>query len=198
MSKLILASASPIRARLLEQARISFEVHAADIDEAGAKTSLLAQGADGPAIAGRLAELKALPVCASNSGALVLGADQLLMFDGKLVSKCADMAQAGALLRQLRSGRHDLITGAVLSRDGVTLWRHVDSASLWMREFSDDFLSEYLAAEGGDILSSVGCYRLEGRGSQLFERIEGDYFSILGLPLLPLLAALREQGVIVK
>ncbi len=196
MTRLVLASASVSRARLLENAGVPFAVHPAHVDEDSVKSSMLAAGGDGRAIADALAGLKAMRVSASQPDALVLGADQVLMFQGRLVSKVENIAAAAALLRELRGERHELITAAVLARDGVAIWRHVDGARLWMRDFSDGFLENYLETVGEEVLGSVGCYHLEGRGAQLFARIEGDYFSILGLPLLPLLTALRGQGVI--
>lgn len=193
MTRLILASASAIRARLLEQAGVAFEVIPARVDEEPVKQSLHSEPAQ---VAETLAELKAVRVSASHSGALVLGADQVLAFREAIVSKSADLSQARSVLCRLRGEQHELVGAAVLAKDGVAIWRHVDRAQLWMREFSDTFLDDYLKREGEAALASVGCYRLEGPGAQLFERIQGDYFSILGLPLLPLLAALRRHGVI--
>jgi septum formation protein len=193
---LILASGSKARAAILEAAGISFEVHPARVDEDAVKDSLLAEGADGRAVADALAELKAIRVSSSYPEYLTLGADQVLILDGTLVSKSADLAAARALLRQMRGKRHELVTAMVLAKGGAPVWRHVSSASLWMRAFGDAFLDDYLAASGDGILGSVGCYHLEGLGAQLFERVEGDYFSILGIALLPLLAALREQGIL--
>lgn len=196
MSELILASASASRARLLKDAGLRFDTSPARVDEDSLKASLLAEGADGRMIADALAELKAIRISASHPGRLVLGADQVLMSRGGLVSKARDIAAAARQLRQLRGERHELLTAAVLAKDGAPIWRHVEKSVMWMRDFSDAFLDAYLAAEGEEILGSVGCYRLEGLGAQLFERIEGDYFSILGLPLMALLAALRDQGAI--
>jgi septum formation protein len=198
MAGLILASASEIRARLLANAGVSFDIRPARVDENSVKASLLAEGADGRAIADALAELKAVRVSATVSETLVLGADQVLLFDGQLVNKCEDMAGAAFLLKAMRGKPHQLVSAAVLAKGGRAIWRRLDTVSLWMRPASDAFLEDYLAAEGPEILASVGCYRFESRGAQLFERIEGDYFSILGLPLLPLLAALRDQDVIAK
>jgi septum formation protein len=145
-----------------------------------------------------LADAKALSVSQSNPSALVLGGDQTLLFDGELVGKCPDMVAARALLVRLRGKEHRLMGGLTLAHDNKIVWRHGETAELWMRHFSDAFLDWYLKAEGPSLLSSVGCYKLEGVGAQLFHRIKGDYFSILGLPLLPLLAELRKQGVIPK
>ncbi len=194
MTRLLLASASAVRARLLQDANVTFDVVPARVDEDALKQSLL--GADPRAIADALAELKALRVSASHPGRLVLGADQVLVLDKELVSKCESLHEARTLLRRLRGHSHRLISALVLARDGAAVWRHIGQATLAMRDFSDDFLEEYLAHEGEALLSGVGCYKLEGRGIQLFERIDGDYFTILGLPLLPLLSVLREQAVI--
>lgn len=188
MTRLVLASASPSRAKLLENAGVAFTVQPANIDEDSVKAS----GLDGRAVAEKLAELKALAV----AGALVLGADQVLVCDGRIMSKAATLAEAAEQLRALRNRRHVLVSAAVLAADGAPVWRHVDESSLWMRDFSDVFLESYLQAGGSKLLGGVGCYRYERAGAQLFSRVEGDYFSILGLPLLPLLAALRDRGVI--
>lgn len=191
--KLVLASASTSRARMLQAAGVPFDIVPAHVDEDAIKQSMLSPRD----IADTLAELKALRVSSRYPGALVLGADQVLAFGSELVSKSADMDEAAELLGRLRGQRHELLSAAVLAKDGVPVWRHVSVSKLWMRTFTDEFLYAYLEAEGEDVLSGVGCYRLEGLGSQLFERIEGDYFSILDLPLLPLLAGLRELGILV-
>jgi septum formation protein len=198
MTGLVLASSSAVRARLLEEAGVPFEISPAWIDEEGIKSSLVADGKSSRDIADALSELKALRVSASQPESLVLGADQVLVFEGNLVSKSATLAEATALLRRLRGHKIELYAGAVLARGGLVAWRHVSRAELWMRPFGDAFLEDYLEREGERVLGSVGCFQLEGLGAQLFSRIEGDYFCILGLPLLPLLAALREQGVIAK
>lgn len=192
--RLILASSSRSRADMLRNAGVEFEIVPAHADEDAVKQSMAGSGA--PAIAEALAELKALTISTKHPKALVLGADQILDFEGEIVSKSESMPGAAALLRRLRGKSHRLVTAAALVLDGAPVWRHVEISTLHMRQFSDEFLQSYVAAEGDDLLSGVGCYRLEGRGSQLFERIEGDYFSILGLPLLPLLAALREHGIL--
>jgi septum formation protein len=196
VTRLILASGSTIRAQLLRQAEVPFEIVPARIDEDAVKDALVAEKAPLERVPETLAELKALRVSASHPGALVLGADQILAFDGTVVSKSADIGEARALLRRLRGKEHRLIGAAVLAKDGVPIWRHLAVSHLWLRDFSDEFLEDYLAHEGEAALSSVGCYRLEALGVQLFSQIEGDYFAILGLPLLSLLAALREHGVI--
>jgi septum formation protein len=198
MTTLVLASASNSRAKLLRQAGVPFEVHPGNVDEDSVKESMLADGAQGRAIADALAELKAHQVSTTRPDALVLGADQVLVCDGDLFSIAETMEDAAAQLRGLRGKPHLLVTAAVLAKNGAAVWRHVDISTLWMREFSDAFLEAYLATEGDGLLGSVGCYRLEAAGAQLFERIDGDYFSILGLPLVPLLEALRQHGVAVQ
>lgn len=196
MTRLLLASASPVRARLLEAAGVPFEISPARVDEEAVKASLLVDGASPRDIADALAEMKALRRSQSDADALVLGADQVLEFQGECISKSDNRAQAEQLLQRLRGNEHKLHCAAVLARAGQVLWRQVQTAKLWMRDFGDSFLRGYLDAEGEAVLGSVGCYHLEGRGAQLFSRIEGDYFTILGLPLLPLLSALRDFGVL--
>lgn len=189
---MILASASTSRAKVLRGAGVTFDIVPANVDEEAAKVSI----GEPHAVAEALAALKAFTVSAAHPGELVLGCDQVLAFEGRMMSKAPDLATAARHLRALRGQRHVLIAALVLARGGKEVWRHTSIATLTMRDFSDAFLADYLAREGEDILGSVGCYRLEGLGAQLFESVEGDYFSILGLPLQPLLAALRGFGVI--
>ena len=198
MTALVLASASSSRARLLREAGVPFEIRPAHVDEDGVKESILQAGGTGQAAADALAELKAVRISASQPDVLVLGADQVLICGGDLFSKAETTEAAAAQLLRLRGRSHQLMTAAVLARDGTPVWRHIDVSTLWMREFGDAFVRSYLAAEGDGVLGSVGCYRLEATGVQLFERIEGDYFSILGLPLVPLLAVLRQHGVVAR
>ncbi|MBU6471397.1 MAG: Maf family protein [Alphaproteobacteria bacterium] len=193
---LILASASTTRAGLLRAAGVPFEIRPAHVDEDAIKDSMLADGADARAVADALAEAKALRISLSCPGELVLGADQVLDFESELVSKSPDLEAAAILLRRLRGKAHKIVTAAVLARDGVPIWRHLTVATMTMRDFSDAFLAGYLADEGDGVLSSVGCFQIERRGLQLFSRIDGDYYSILGLPMIPLLTALRAQGII--
>lgn len=196
--RFILASASPSRAAVLRAAAVPFTIMPAAIDEARLKSEMLSNGKDAAQIAAALAEAKAVAVSERHADALVLGADQVLEIDGELISKCADMAAARALLVRLRGKSHRLISALALAQGGKTVWAFGDSATLTMRRFSDRFLDSYLSAEGAKLLAGVGCYRLEGRGAQLFESVKGDYFSILGLPLQPLLEQLRLKGVIAQ
>jgi septum formation protein len=192
VTRLILASASASRAEILKGAGVAFDVVPANVDEDTVK----AASHDGRAVAETLAARKAMAVSMMDPKALVLGADQVLVVDGMLMSKAATAEEAAAQLKTLRGKRHVLISALALARGGVVAWRHTCEAALTMRAFSDAFLNDYLAREDQMVLGSVGCYRLEGMGAQLFESIEGDYFSILGLPLVPLLGALRGFGVI--
>ena len=192
--KLILASASTSRAAILRSAGVPTEVHPAQIDESSIKNRM--HGSDGDTIAAKLAELKALRISTLHPQDLVLGADQLLILNGNLFSKAETLDTAETQLRALRGKSHQLTNALLLAHAGKPVWQYTDHATLWMRDFSDDFLKHYLITEKDSVLGSVGCYRLEGVGVQLFERIEGDYFSILGLPLLPLLAVLRDYGML--
>jgi septum formation protein len=194
----VLASASSSRARVLGGAHVPFVAIPAQIDEDAVKGKLRAANKKVEDVALALAEAKAVQVSNSRPDALVLGADQVLEFDGELISKCADLAAARQLLLKLRGRQHRLISALALAQRGRVTWTHSETANLKMREFSDDFLDAYLSAEGNGVLAGVGCYRVEAMGAQLFDRVEGDYFSILGLPLQPLLAELRRKGVIVS
>jgi len=193
MTALVLASGSAIHARILHDAGVTFTIKTATIDEDAVKKDM--RGADGRAVAGRLAELKGLQISTQHPQDLILGADQVLEMNGELFSKAETLAAAAVQLRKLRGRRHQLVGALVLARNGAPVWRHLETSTLWVRDFSDAFLENYLTSEGDALLGSVGCYRYEGPGAQLLERVEGDYFSILGLSLVPLLAALREQGV---
>lgn len=192
----ILASASASRKQILTAAGVPFTAIPSAVDEDRIKDELLSSGRALSNIAGALAEAKALAISNAHPTDLVLGADQTLLFEGELISKCQDLAAARALLARLRGKAHVLAGGLALARGGKVLWRHDETSKLTMREFSNAFLDAYLAHEGEGILGCVGCYKFEGLGSQLFAAVEGDYFSILGLPLQPLLSELRRQGVI--
>jgi len=192
----VLASASAARARLLEQAGLEVVRDPAGIDEAAVKASFRQEGLDAASCAAALAEAKAVRVSARHAEALVIGADQILVRDERWLDKPRDKAEARAQLASLRGARHELVTAVAVAQNGAAIWREVDSAFLYMRSFSDEFLSAYLATAGDEVLASVGAYQLESLGAQLFARIEGDYFTILGLPLLPLLEFLRGHGVV--
>lgn len=193
--QIILASKSSARRAVLDGAGVAYEAAVAGVDEDAAKASLLAEGHKARDIADALAELKALKVSRSRPG-LVIGADQTLEFDGRLYDKADTLEEARARLVELRGGTHKLHSAVVVAKDGAVIWRDLATATLTMRAFSDAFLDDYLAREGEEMLGSVGCYRLEGLGAQLFSKIEGDYFAILGLPLLGLLDLLRRHGVL--
>jgi septum formation protein len=193
---LILASASPARAAMLRAAGVPLEIVPARVDESELKIALRGQGAGPTDVAVALAELKALQVSRSRPGRLVLGADQMLDCDGAWFDKPEDRAAARDQLRTLRGRKHRLTSAAVLARDGARIWHHAGSAELTMRGFTEAFLDGYLEAAGEAVLGSVGAYQLEGLGAQMFERIDGDFFVILGLPLLPVLDILREQSVL--
>ena len=198
--ELILASASTAREAVLEHAGLSFHCEAAAVDESEVKSSLKGEHGEtyrgAVALAETLAELKAVRISRKSPEALVIGADQVLECDGKWFDKPDDTAAARATLLKLRGKSHRLISGVCVALDGECLWRHVDHATLLMRPFSDAFLDRYLDAVGARALGSVGAYQVEGPGAQLFARIDGDYFTILGLPLLPLLEFLRGHGVV--
>ncbi|MEZ5994233.1 MAG: Maf family protein [Hyphomonadaceae bacterium] len=192
---LILASGSGARRKMLEAAGLAFEVEIPRVDEEAAKASLRGQGLAPHAQAEALAELKALSVSRKRSG-FVIGADQMLSLGGSAFDKPASLAEAREHLQRLRGKTHELVTAAVVASDGQVIWRHTETPQLSMREFSNVFLDAYLNKAGEGALSSVGAYQLEGVGAQLFERVRGDYFSVLGLPLLPLLAFLREHAIV--
>jgi septum formation protein len=190
--RLILASASISRRRLLSAAGLTVEVVAANVDEAAVKEAAREEGASASETAFLLAEMKARKIAQRHPQALVIGADQILVCDGEWYDKPDSVATARSQLRLLRGRTHSLETAVVCQRGPERVWYNLSRPTLSMRSFSDAFLETYLAAERDDILGSVGAYRLEARGIQLFERIEGDFFAILGLPLLPLLAYLRQ------
>ncbi|MCA4919016.1 MAG: septum formation protein Maf [Roseomonas sp.] len=195
---LILASGSSARRAVLEGAGLRFETRVAGVDEAAIKEAAQAEGIPAQDAALMLADAKAARVAAKAPEALVIGADQLLVCDGVWFDKPPDMTAARGHLQRLRGRQHELVTALVCHRGGQRIWQHVAKPRLTMRDFSDAFLEAYLAAEGEALLSSVGAYRLEGHGAQLFDRIEGDQPAILGLPLLPLLGFLRQHGVLLR
>lgn len=196
MSPLVLASASASRQSLLRAAGVDFTVAPADIDEPALMRGLIAGGGGGRAIAETLAGEKAAKVSRQRPRETVLGGDSVLELDGEILGKSRDLDALRALLRRMSGRPHQLISAAALARDGRILWRHTSVARMTVRPLGEAFIGAYLAREGEKLLSSVGGYHFEGFGAQLFEKVEGDYFSILGLPLLEVLAALRAQGLL--
>jgi septum formation protein len=194
VTSLVLASKSAVRTRLLAAAGVEFEAVDSGLDETVAKAGLVGQAPDVVALA--LAEAKALRVSTARPDAIVIGADQTLDFEGRLFDKATSLAEARGRLVMLRGRSHRLHAGVAVARGDKIVWRKCASSSLTMREFSDAWLDTYLTRNPGPALSSVGCYELEGEGAQLFDRIIGDYFAILGLPLLGLLACLRKEGAL--
>lgn len=192
---LILASASPSRRQILANVGLDFAIEPSGVDEDEVKLSLLSERAKPGDIATMLAELKATRVSARRSGALVIGADSTLACDGRLFDKPPTLAAARQQLVELGGQTHELHSAVVVAQNGARLWQAADHGLLTMRAFTDSFLDAYLARAGEAVCASVGAYQLEGLGAHLFSRIEGDYFTILGLPLLPLLAFLAEHGI---
>lgn len=192
---LILASASTSRRQLLSNAGLDFSVELSGVDEDEAKLSLAANRAAPRDVAETLAELKAMRVSRRHPEAFVIGADSTLACEGRMFDKPPSLASARAQLAALRGRTHELCSAVVVARGGMRLWHHNERALLTMRPFDDAFLDAYLARAGEGITSSVGAYHLEGVGAHLFSRIEGDYFTILGLPLLPLLGFLAGHGI---
>ena len=192
---LVLASKSVTRRAVLDGAGVSYEAVGSGVDEDAAKVALLARRATPRQVAEALAEDKALAVSVGRPE-LVIGADQTLEFQGQLYDKAETVAAARDRLRLLRGKPHMLHSAVAVAERGAVVWRETQSATLKMRDFSDSFLEDYLAAEGEAALGSVGCYRLEGLGGQLFSKIDGDYFTILGLPLMGLLDLLRRRGML--
>jgi septum formation protein len=191
---LVLASGSEVRGKILAAAGLRVEIRPSQIDERAEETK--SGIADAPAVARHLARAKASAIAASLPGRVVLGADQTLARGSKRFSKPRDRAGAVEQLRALRGRTHELHSALALVRDGTELFVCVDTARLTMRDFSERFLEDYLDMAGPSAMSSVGGYQLEGVGIHLFERVEGDYFTILGLPILPLLGFLRQNKFI--
>jgi septum formation protein len=192
MSKLVLASGSAIRRRILDGAGVSFSVDPARVDESELKQEMTdLSPAD---LALKLSEAKALDVSSRQPGRLVLGADQVMELEGRPLDKCPDQAAARARLIAMRGKPHHLRSGVTIARDGEIVWNLKSSASLWVRDFSEAFLDDYMDRAGEELTKGVGAYAFEGLGAQLFDRVEGDYYGVLGLPLLPVLAYLRTQG----
>ena len=195
MSQVILASQSRIRGDLLRAAGVDIDTASPGVDEDAVKARL--SGSSPRGIAAVLADEKALAVSRARAG-LVIGADQTLEFEGRLYDKAATVAQARERLMAFRGKPHQLHAAVSLARGDSVIWRETVTATLTMRDFSQDWLDAYLADHGEEVLSSVGCYQLENVGVQLFSAIEGDYFAILGLPMLGLLEALRREGALAR
>ncbi|MGJ0396933.1 MAG: Maf family protein [Methylocystis sp.] len=193
-ASLILASKSAGRRQALLHCGVPFESIPADVDERAIQSRLI--GADADAIASTLARAKALAIAAK--GRFVLGADQVASCEGRIFGKPADMREADALLRFLSGRRHRLHSAIALARDGALIFETVAVADLTMRDLSDAFIAAYLTAVGDNALTSAGAYQIEGLGAQLFSTVEGDHWTIMGLPLLELLEALRREGALLS
>ena len=195
--RLILASQSASRRAMLDAAGVPHDAIPAYVDEEATKIALRAEGAPPRAIADALAELKALKIARSVPGALVLGSDSLVAFeDGTMLDKPESRDQAAEHLRLMSGKRHDLISAAVIAENGRPVWRVVDRAKMFVRPLSEAFIEQYLDAEWPAIAGCVGCFRIEGLGVQLFSRVEGSHFTVLGMPLLPVLDYLRVREVL--
>lgn len=193
--RIILASGSAIRAQIMDGAGLDYEVISKPVDESAIKSAMLAEGSRLRDIADALAEAKAMRVSRMEQG-FVIGADQIMVMDNELFDKPVSYEAARERLKLMRGKTHKLMGAVVVCEGGQPIWRHLAVTTLTMRNFSDSFLEQYLELEKEHLTKSVGAYRFEGLGSQLFSNVEGDFFSILGLPLLPLLEYLRLRGVI--
>jgi len=191
--RVILASGSAIRRKLMTDAGLDFEVITKPVDEGAIKESMLAESARLRDIADALAEAKSMRVSRVEDG-LVIGADQIMVMDDQLFDKPKDIDEARERLKLMRGKTHYLMGAVVICENGVAVWRHMAKTKLTMREFSDAFLEDYLEKEGEQVTKSVGAYRFEGLGAQLFSHVDGDFFSILGLSLLPVMDYLRTRG----
>lgn len=193
---IVLASGSTIRSEMLRRAGVPHSVRPARVDEDSVRAALRAESAPPRDVADALAETKARKVAAAAPHDLVLGCDQVLAIDGDILAKPESRAEAADQLRRLRNTRHQLLSAAVLYEDAAPVWRHVGVARLHMRDFSDAFLEAYLDRNWPEVQSSVGAYRIEEEGVRLFSRVEGDHFTIMGLPLMELLNHLTLRGVL--
>ena len=198
--RLILASGSAARKAMLGAAGLAFDVIPAAVDEGEMRSGMSRSGAHPEAadVASSLAVEKALAISRAHPDALVIGADQVLALGRRMFTKAATVDEARAALLDLKGRTHELVSAVALAERGHVVWQTFDSAQMTMRKFTDAFLESYLAQAGSTILNCVGCYEIEGAGVQLFERIDGDYFTILGMPLLPLLAELRKGGTVME
>lgn len=196
MTDLILASASRIRAELLARAGVDVTLQPARIDEEAIRAALESEGASPRDQADTLAEMKAQKVAARCPGAVVIGCDQVLDFKGQVFGKPGDLAEARTQLSALRGQTHKLLSAVVLYEGEKPVWRFVGEVRLTMRDFSDSYLDGYLARNGASVLESVGGYKLEEEGVRLFSSIQGDYFTVLGLPMVALLSYLAQRGMI--
>lgn len=192
LNRLILASKSAARREVLANAGVSFDIQVAGVDE----DALKLPGVDARELAIELAKAKALAVSVQHPDAVVLGADQTLAFAGGLISKAPDLDAAKARLSDMRGKPHQLHSGVALAKGGQIIWSGADTANMMVRDFSDAFLDTYIATEGDELLHCVGSYRLEGMGSQLFDKVDGDYFTVLGMPLWLVLEQLRVAGAL--
>jgi septum formation protein len=191
---LILASGSAIRAQLLAQAGLEFLIERPRVDEDMLRSALLADGASPRDLADALAEMKSLRVSEKHADALVIGCDQVLDFGGQVFSKPRTRAEAHQQLMQLRGKRHSLLSAVVICEAGKPIWRHIGQVRLFVRDFSETWLDGYLDRNWPDIADAVGAYKLEKEGVRLFSRVDGDYFTVLGLPLLDILSYLSLRG----
>jgi len=196
MAPIILASGSSIRAALLTQAGIPFEARPARVDEDAIKAALLMEDATPRDVADALAEFKARKIAEKDPGAVVIGSDQVLEYQGRILSKPETAEDAAEQLRTLRGKQHKLLSAVVVYHEAEPVWRYVGQVRLLMRDISDEYLSDYVARNWPGISESVGSYKLEEEGARLFSRIEGDYFTVLGLPLLELIGFLTQRGEI--
>lgn len=195
-TKLILASGSPFRKQLMEAAGLTFDAEPARIDEREIEAPLILSGAAPDVVAAALAKAKAKDVANRNTQAYVIGSDQVMSMDGRLFHKCTSVEMAREQLWSMRGKTHRLSSAISIVRQGEEVWNHVSIADLTFRDFTETFLDSYIANAGSKVLLTVGAYSYEGLGQQLFEKVEGDFFTIIGLPMLPLLAALRDLAII--
>lgn len=197
MTSLVLASTSQIRRQIMTGAGLDFTVKTTAVDESEIKQAMLEDGASPEEIAKALAQAKSVGVSKTEAG-MVIGADQIMVMDGQIFDKPKTLDEARRRLKFMAGKTHYLIGAVIISQGGEPIWHHMAKTKLTMRAFSDDFLDHYVNMEGQALLKSVGAYRFEGPGAQLFSHVEGDFFSILGLSLLPILNFLREQDQILS